>query len=207
MELYKTIKVNGGLIGAYQLDQSLEELENLYRLLYLEKAPIEEFRNNRRKKEWMAVRILLAKMIGIDYSINYSAEGKPQLVHSEYKFISISHSEEFASVYVHKTKIIGIDIESLDRKYSTISKKYLSEKESQHVKSDPLLLAIYWSCKEAIFKLAEKQGIDFRKQILIADFNPNKTNHITAELISETQHNIQLVYELFAGHVLVYTLC
>jgi len=205
MPITQTISVENGIIGLYQMTESFEELEILYFDTFQHLAPISEFRNDRRKREWLAVRLLIAKLAGTDFTIQYSVEGKPIFLHSEYKYISISHSEQYAAVYLHKSQNIGIDIESLNRKFLAIEKKYLSDIELQHVKAHETLPAIYWCCKEAIFKFADKPGVDFREHIEIEYFDPMKTSTICATLKLQSNRSITLQYLFIDHNVLVYT--
>ncbi len=197
--------LNNGVVGLFKMTETPEELEQRYITVFHEAPPLDNFQHGRRKKEWLAVRLLIAGLIGTDFSILYSGEGKPQLFHADYKFISISHSVMYATVYLHKYKKVGIDIESLKRKFVSVEKKYLSEIEQEQVKKYPVLRAVFWSCKEAVFKWAGREGVDFRKQIKIDELDPDRTNTINAVFADHTDQSIKLNFLIFDGHVLVYT--
>ena len=158
MPLIEKIYPEDGIIGLYKMTEEPEELEKRYAEIFQEEPLVGNFQHGRRKTEWLAVRLLIAGLIGPDFQISYTESGKPQFIHPEYKFISISHSAMYAAVYLHKNKRNGIDVESLDRKFSTIEKKYLSENELEQAKENPVLRAVFWSTKEAIFKWAGRKG-------------------------------------------------
>jgi phosphopantetheinyl transferase len=181
------------------------ELEKKYLEIFQELPVPGSFQHDRRKREWFGVRLLTAGLIGPDFSILYSPMGVPQFVHPEFKYISISHSAAYVAVYLHKSRKVGLDVESLNRKFSVVEKKYLSEEELEQVRENPLLRAVFWGVKEAVYKWAGKEGVDFRKQIRIQKIKPESINTIHAVLHTREEYPVQLNYLLFDGHVLVYT--
>jgi len=206
MPIPENIIIKDGIVGIFKMAESLEELEKRYIGLFHEVPPVDDFQHDRRKKEWLSVRLLIAELIGTDFSISYSGDGSPQLNHPDYHFISISHSAMYAAVYLHKNKKVGLDIESLNRKFSMIEKKYLSENELEQVNEHPVLRAVFWGAKEAVFKWAGREGVDFRKQIRIENVELDKSNNICAVFNHQSEQTINLQYRIFDGHVLVFTL-
>ena len=97
----------------------------------------------------------------------------------------------YAAVYLHKHEKLGIDIENFNRKFSSVEKKYLSEKELEQVKTHSVLRAIYWCCKEAVFKWTDVEGIDFRTQIHVENFDPEKTNTFCAVFKKQTEQRCE----------------
>ncbi len=205
MPLVEIIYTEGGMIGLYKMTETPEKLEKTYAEIFGTIPPEENFKHFRRKKEWLTTRLLIARLAGPGFSISYTKAGKPNIIHPEYKFISISHSAAYVAVYLNKNKKVGIDIEQLNRNYSAIEKKYLSEEELEHTKQYPELKAIYWSAKEAIFKWADNEGIDFREQISIENYIPGTSQTFYATLKNPDNQMILLQHLLFDEHVLVYT--
>ena len=77
--------------------------------------------------------------------------------------ISITHTNNFVAIITNPTEDVGIDIECLDRDFSAVEKKALSEDElddlldekendDERKKERTLQLAIYWCAKEALYK-------------------------------------------------------
>lgn len=206
MPVTKKIVIDDGIVGLFKMTETIEELENKY-ISYFQKIPsISDYKHDRRKIEWIAVRLLISDLIGAKFSIDYCDDGSPRIIHSAFRFISISHSSKYAAVYLHKIKKVGVDVESLDRNFAFIEKKYLSEIEIEDVKQNALLPAIYWSSKEAIFKWAGKVGVDFRKQIGVERFDPDEASVFNAVFDSQEKQFIELSFLVFDRHVLVYTL-
>lgn len=196
MPLFKTIPVNGGLIGVWELTEKPDDFLPEFTAEELADPAFQKYSYDKRKVEWLATRILLKQLIGPDFSISYSEHGKPTLNHPKFKHLSISHSREFASVFVHEYLNVGLDIENQNRNYRSIIKRYLSEAEIKEVGNNPLLHCLYWCAKEAIFKLVPEDGIEFKEQILISPFNPATETQFGARFISdntETEYKLHFV--------------
>lgn len=205
MPLFKTIPVPDGLIGVWQLSEKLEDLLPDFTANELASKDFQQYTFEKRKIEWLATRRLIKELIGSRFEITYLETGKPILSHFRYNHISISHSRDFVVVFVHENLNTGIDIESVNRNYNPVEKRYLSEDELIQVNKDPILQCLYWCAKEAVFKFVHEDGVEFKKQIYIAPFNPDQEEQITVRYISgekETSH--QLHFQIFAGHGLVW---
>ena len=170
----------------------------------LEDKDFQKFTYEKRKTEWLATRALLKHMIGPTFQISYDESGKPILNHSIYPHISISHSRDFVSVLIHQQWAVGIDIESMNRNYAPIRNRYLSEIELEHVNESPLLQCLYWCAKEAVFKLVEENGVDFRKQIEVIAFDPLQNTFKARFLYGNEERIYQLQHTNFNEHCMVW---
>lgn len=61
------------------------------------------------------------------------------------------------AVAVHQELPIGIDIQFITSKVIRIKNKFLNEEELKQCRSDAMELSLYWSCKEALFKVYGKK--------------------------------------------------
>jgi 4'-phosphopantetheinyl transferase EntD len=96
---------------------------------------------------------------------------KPFLESEAYHF-SISHCADFAAVIVSSNNRVGIDIEVPGEKVLRIQHKFLHPDEMQmisEVAEGSLLPAIFWSCKEAMFKWWGRGGIDFSEMLRLSE--------------------------------------
>ena len=109
---------------------------------------------------------------------------------------------------LHPTEDVGIDIESLDRDFSAVEKKALSEDEIDDLDDDKRneQLAIYWCAKEAIFKRVSVYNVDFAEQIEIERFRPKGEGELEASFIDKDDYEeeFELEYMTFDRHVLVW---
>lgn len=204
MPIIKSITVPNGLLSVWQITESSDELLPSFTPEEISTPGFQKFTYEKRKVEWLAARALLKQMIGSSFHISYTKSGRPLLDHPVYPHISISHSRDFVAVMVHRQLAVGIDIESINRNYASIRKRYLSEIELQQVNEDPLLQCIYWCAKEAVFKLVEEDGVDFRKQIEVSNFD-SQQDTFSARFICDTrERTYQLQHTSFEGHCLVW---
>lgn len=203
MPLFKTIPIEGGLIGIWKFTESTADLLPAFTAEELADPTFRKYTHEKRKVEWLTTRILIRQLIGPNFAISYQESGKPILKHTRFRHISISHSRDFAAVILHKDLSVGIDIESTTRDFIRVESRFLSDEERAKTNRDPQLQCLFWCAKEAIFKLVDDQGIDFKNQIHLS-FN-SKSNLFSGKFISEEKESdYQLYHEFFTGNCLVW---
>ena len=162
-------QLHPGLLGFWEITETTEQLLDL---LLPDKEELENFygfRNDSRKKEWLAVRLLLKQMTGQSSGIQYDPTGKP-LLSGVPGHISISHSTGCVAIFWHPEELPGIDIECITRNIERVAPKFLSPQEIIDCTRDGRLsnseLMLRWCAKEAVFKMVPHAEIDFANQIL-----------------------------------------
>ena len=205
MPLIKTIELPDGLIGVWQITETSDELYPFFNSEELNNPDFIKYSYEKRRIEWMITRLLIKKIIGSNFEISYSEEGKPILRHLKFKYISITHSRQFVAVFVHETLNVGIDIEDSLRNFNSIESRFLSDAELTFINRNPTLQCLHWCAKEAIFKLIHETGVEFKTQILINPFNAETSNFFTAQFIGEhRQSNFKLYFEYLSDHCMVW---
>lgn len=206
MPFEKTINTSIGVIGIWNLNDSLEDLINQCQLSDSEQQRFTSLIAERRKKEFLASRILLEKLLGKNQEIIYNDSGKPFL-NGTSKNISISHSADFATVFISE-KNIGIDVEQTTRNIDKVASRFLHPNEQKFIEgleNQQGATILFWSAKEAIFKCSESQGIQFNTQILIPPFQLNSEGEFTGSLqLSKKKDTFKLHYVFFKNNVMVY---
>ena len=192
------------MLSVWQITEPSGELLSFFSTEEIADPDFQKFTYEKRKAEWLATRALLKQMIGSAFQISYTESGKPLLNHPLYPHISISHSRDFVAVLIHRHLAVGIDIESINRNYAPITKRYLSEGELEQVNQNPMLQCIYWCAKEAVFKLVEENGVDFRKQIEIIAFDFQQETLYARFVCGNQQRTYQLQHTTFNGHCMVW---
>jgi 4'-phosphopantetheinyl transferase len=183
MPFHKEIRIPTGIIGIWRISEPENILYNLVVLDGSEELEYNETKNERRKKEFLAVRLLLAKLLGRPVHPVYRDDGRP-FIPDSFLNISIAHSVDFA-VVILSAHNVGIDVEALDRPVRKIAPKFMSEQELDYVSGLPepeTGMLITWCAKEAVFKCTHKNGIDFRTQISISPFIPITGHEFSARL-------------------------
>jgi len=176
MPFSKKIETPEGVIGIWELTESSSILEADFQFSDAEKVTFESFKLEKRRKEFLAVRLLLKEILGEKAEVIYDESGKPILKKSSYN-LSISHSVQLAVVFLSK-KNIGIDAENIHRNIQPVVNRFLSEKEKEQISNTSNIQTtqiIYWSAKEAIFKCTCEKNIQFNTDILIQpETNPGE---------------------------------
>lgn len=84
---------------------------------------------------------------------------------SHYTHISVSHCRDKVAVML-SLRPCGIDIEQLARDFGRVSTRYITPDERALCRSEEFE-AVAWCAKEALYKLAQIEGLDFRRDIII----------------------------------------
>jgi len=209
MPLFFTRKSENANLGIWKISESLKELESMISLSLPEQERYNKFQNERRKKEWLASRILLKTIFPNAPKIAYTNAGKPFLPDTGLS-ISISHSQKFAALLLSETAKCGIDIEDTSRKIENIARKFLSEKEWEQLGFQNRIekIFLHWCGKETIFKLVDDSGVDFARQIYIAPIPQLQTEDSILATFKNNQKiiNIHLNYLFIEGHALTWAL-
>lgn len=201
--------IERGMIGFWEITETVDQLMELLNPDEEELVNFHLYRNDLRKKEWLAVRLLLQLMTGKNSKISYDPAGKPLLVNGP-GHISISHSSNCAVIYLHPEWHPGIDIESITRNVERASRKFLSEKELRDCTIENQLsnadLLLRWCAKEAIFKMVPFSDVDFASQIACVALPVNADEGaMQATFTSESTHlNIPLRYRIIGEILMVW---
>ena len=198
---------NEAVIGVWQITETEEELKELSSTPSDEMEEISFIRSESLRKQRLAVRALLNTLFDDKVYLSHHDNGKPYLENNPVN-ISITHTEKYVAVILHEEENVGIDIESLDRDFSAVEKKALSEDEIDDLEDDKRneQLAIYWCAKEAVFKLLSRYNVDFAEQIEIERFRPRGEGELEATFTSkkDDEEEFDLQYITFDRHVLVW---
>lgn len=177
---------------------------------------LQRFVSERRKLEWLSVRVLLYAMLQEDKEIVYSTEGKPFLSdHSS--FISISHTKGFVAVILSTVHPVGIDIEQYGQRVHRVADRYIRSDERVELpdktavifnESDATTwsLLLHWSAKETIFKRMENPDADLRKLRLNHFIPQEKGLFQVQEFVTESQRTYSVGYRICPDFVLTWTL-
>ena len=208
MPLYLRKKLeNEAEIGVWQITETEAELQELSSTPSDEMEEISFIRSESLRKQRLAVRSLLNVMFDEKVYLSHHDNGKPYIENNPIN-ISITHTAKYVAVILHDEEEVGIDMESLDRDFSAVEKKALSEDEIDDLGDERRneQLAIYWCAKEAIFKRVSLYNLDFAEQIEIERFRPRGEGELEATFINkdEDEEEYELQYMTFDRHVLVW---
>ena len=181
----------------WAIDEPLSYFEEEMQLLV-------DIQNEERKKQHMAVRWLLKLMMPeVELSqIEMAPNGKPWIPGSNFHF-SFSHCKGYAAVAVSDRDPIGMDIEMIQERIAKVAHKFLHKQEKVLIETlapDMQLkqMGFYWAAKEAMYKMYEKNGIDFSEHFMIPNLALEENGKMTALIRhqgNETQVNLSYHFE------------
>jgi phosphopantetheinyl transferase len=159
-------------VGVWHITETEPELRSLLSRAMKDPADPDAFKNESRRKQWMAARILLSALLEKKISIGYHENGKPWLKDGSWQ-ISVSHSGDMAAAAISSRFHVGIDIERIRDRVARVAGRFLSEAElpSPALENRIEKLHVSWGAKEALYKLNGNPGVDLRRDIFIHSFD------------------------------------
>lgn len=193
-------------VGVWKITESEAELRTMTSIPSDELEEISYIKNESLRKQRLAVRALLDAMFDEKVYLSHHDNGKPYIENNAIN-ISITHTDQYVAVILNDEDEVGIDCESLNRDFSAVEKKALSEEEIGNLEDEQKneQLAIYWCAKEAIFKLTSQYDVDFAEQIQIDGFRYRDEGELSATFTDKDgyEQEMNLYYFTFDRHVLV----
>ncbi|SKB91911.1 4'-phosphopantetheinyl transferase family protein [Dyadobacter psychrophilus] len=193
-------------LGLWHMTESWQEMQEMANLPNSEYLPLEEKKTDRRKQEWLACRILLQEMIHSQPLIKYDENRKPRIKNST-RQLSMSHSGDYASVYVHDNKPVGVDLQQMKPSISKGADYFLNDAEQHWVDlNDNVQLHLIWCAKEAAFKYAGDADLDLKKHIITNPFHSNQNGLIEVSIQKEQlTESVKVRYDTFEDYLLAWT--
>ena len=193
-------------VGVWKITESEAELRTMTSIPSDELEEISYIKNESLRKQRLAVRALLDTMFEEKVYLSHHDNGKPYIENNAIN-ISITHTDQYVAVILNDEDEVGIDCESLNRDFSAVEKKALSDEEIGDLEDEQKneQLAIYWCAKEAIFKLTSQYDVDFAEQIQIDGFRYRNEGELSATFTDKDgyEQELNLYYFTFDRHVLV----
>ncbi len=201
-------KINGDcILGIWEISESYEDLYSRLKLDEEEIATLNNFKSPARKLEWLSVRVLINELTGLESKIIYNAEHKPFLKGNSYH-ISISHSIKLTSILISRTKRVGIDLEKMSHKISELGFKFINGQEliTENPEIKRYHLYLHWCAKEALYKICDKQDINFKENLTILPFSPKNDGVIKGRVLNiNGVEDFTLYYKKYNDYSIVWT--
>ena len=194
------------MLGVWEITEDYDTLYSMVKLDRTEKKRLASFRSLSRKLEWLSVRALIRSMKGPDARIRYNSENKPFLNNGGSN-ISISHSRNLTAILVSPDKRVGIDLEYMSGKISGLGHKFMNEREMlvENSKDKKFHLYLHWCAKEALYKIMDKQDVNFRDGITILPFAPEDNGFMRGQIEnSDGKEEFDLEYLHHENYALVW---
>jgi len=197
---------NNCQLGIWKITETLDDLISSISLSQEDFDTLERFTYLPRKLEWLSVRVLLNEMTQKDLSITYNGNRKPFIKGNSYH-ISISHSRDLTSILLSKDKHVGIDLEYMSHRISNLAYKFINNKE--YITSDEELkkyhLYVHWCAKEALYKICDKENINFKKNLTIEPFHPLSEGELKGWVKNRRRNELfELSYFNLGNYIIVW---
>jgi 4'-phosphopantetheinyl transferase len=194
------------LLGIWKIEESLEELTYSFRFTEKQRTEYESRTTEKRKKEWIATRLLLDLLVEHEGDIQYTDEGMPWIAGGP--ALSISHSGAYLAILLDDYKPAGIDIQKIRPKLTAAKDYYLQTQEIDQLTNpdDPLELTLYWAVKEAVYKYIGRASTNLKNDIAVKPFRVSGEGLVTASISNES-HKEELVlrYTHFDDYIMVFS--
>ena len=156
----------GVSLGLWQMDESPEQLFDLYpHLLPYRSSLDDKYKNDGRKLEFLAIRALMYEMLRVNGAskgllshagdFTHNGQGKPLF---RGYHVSISHTKGYAALILSKKSEVAVDIEYMSDRVERIASKFLRKDE----RADSLdAKLVHWCAKETVFELFSEENLLF----------------------------------------------
>ena len=197
-------------LAIWHLTEDIPELSDRVFLHPEEKLTLRSYKNELRKKQWLAARALVQLITQSSPMICYDEHGKP-FFSNGVAHLSISHSGQFVAIILSRTILAGIDIEVPRDKILRVANRFLSPVEALNLHEPGYMnkLMIHWCAKEALFKMTGIPGLDLQNEIVISGFDYlcGTWGKCLGTILHRDRSTTFPVYFLVeAGFILAYTL-
>jgi len=205
--ILKNTDPSGLSTALWEITESFNELLKAASLSTEEKETLDSFRNENRKLQWLAVRVLLAEFIKPRPVILYEANGRPYLKDSN-TAISVSHSGNMAAIALYTNGTPGIDVEEIHPKINKIATRFIGTEEAKFLEQETLTnqLCIIWAAKEVLYKIHPEGMLSFKENLSISPFGIGDKLKLTGTI---TKGGVQTVHAMqclrLRNYVLVHT--
>ena len=185
-----------------------ETSDELYALLDTEKydSQLLGMKNEVRRAEWLAVRLLVKELFGPEAEVAYHPTGRPYLKNST-THISISHTKGFAAVAYHHEAPVGVDIEYLSSRVERIALRFTTRDEASYIdRHDESVRQMYhlinWSAKETLYKLFDSPSMaEFKEVFHIAPYALAECGTMNATVCNAEKTLLAVSYRTFPEFV------
>ena len=158
----------GVSLGLWQMDESPEQLFDLYpHLLPYRSSLDDKYKNDGRKLEFLAIRALMYEMLRVNGAskgllshagdFTHNGQGKPLF---RGYHVSISHTKGYAALISSKKSEVAVDIEYMSDRVERIASKFLRKDERADSLDSKL---VHWCAKETVFKLFSEENLLFEE--------------------------------------------
>ena len=195
----------GGGIAIWHITETSNELYALLGMPCYD-AQLLAKKNESRRAEWLAVRLLVKELFGSECEVAYHPTGRPYLKNGA-AHISISHTKSFAAVAYHHDAPIGMDIEYISSRVERIASRFTTPDEASYIDvhdehARQMYHLINWSAKETLYKLFDSPSMaEFKEVFHIASYALAECGAMEATVFHAEKSVLAVSYRTFPEFV------
>ncbi len=199
--------INKGVLAVIQVSDNEHSDHTTLCMNDQQELLLRKYKREIHKKQFIASRLTLATLLKEKFALEYdglcAVNGKPLPICNLTP--SLSHSVDLVAVAISENKI-GVDIQAVLPKIYRVAPRICNQTELK-LAPDEVRQTILWSAKEALYKYAQVDGLDFKTALIIDALSLEK-NVITCSgriINNSITEQVQLHGQLIENYVLVYT--
>jgi len=196
---------NGNRIAVWEITETIEELTYMADLCEDDKQKSVSFRLEARKKEWLAVRVLVKELLGKSHRIFYKKSGAPYFNDIDLH-IGISHTNGFAGIAIAPVRT-SLDMEKALPRIERVYQRFVNDDELNFIPSDDRInyYNLIWCAKETLFKLLDRHDVVFKENLNIRPLKMKQKGTVTADVsFPDIKWAVTMGYEVMPEFTLVY---
>jgi phosphopantetheinyl transferase len=189
-------------VQLWKITESWSELIHLFEKDIEIKAAAQNLKNESKKQQFLASRLLLKMKFG-NWKTIKNLNGKPYPV-DNLSEISITHDRGIVGL-IKSSNPCGIDIQEITPKVIRIKHKFINEKDFYSTSEKEKDLTVLWCAKETLFKINGNPNIFFKEHIIIKE--SDEENILIGKIIHpEYRKDYKMKVHFIENYCLVYTL-
>lgn len=189
-------------VQLWKITESWSELIHLFEKDIEIKAAAQNLKNESKKQQFLASRLLLKMKFG-NWKTIKNLNGKPYPV-DNLSEISITHDRGIVGL-IKSSNPCGIDIQEITSKVIRIKHKFINEKDFYSTSEKEKDLTVLWCAKETLFKINGNPNIFFKEHIIIKE--SDQENILIGKIIHpEYRKDYKMKVHFIENYCLVYTL-
>ena len=196
---------SGNRIAVWEITESVEELTALAGLCDEDRQKAESFRLETRKKEWLAVRVLVKEMLGESRHILYKKSGAPYFDDPGLN-IGITHSNGYAGIAIAPMPT-SLDMEKASPRIERVYQRFVNDAELSFIPEENRIsyYNLIWCAKETLFKLLDRRDVVFKDNLNIRPLKMESKGTVTADVsFPGLKCEVVMGYEVMPEFTLVY---
>lgn len=207
MALYRIYHEVDLMVGVWKIEETIEQLISMFNHFEYYEAGLARFTSDKRKLEWLAVRALLKELLnGEEKEIAYHPTGRPYLVDGS-GGISFSHTQGYVAVAYSPYEDVAIDIERFGDRVKRVAHKFIRPDEEISISradDDITGYLLHWCAKETLYKLIDKEGVDFLRDFRILPCYPMEGGSVKGIYIPDTRDFHYIDYMTTPDYMVTY---